>query len=80
MKEEKQNTMTSLLEKAFDVASRLPAFEQNILARTILDEIESEKKWDELFSESEDVLAQMAAEALREEAQGRTTELDPNKL
>jgi len=47
---------------------------------TLLDEIESERKWDELFSESEDVLAQMAAEALREEAQGMTTELDPNKL
>ena len=55
---------TSLLEKAFDVASKLPALEQNILARTLLDEIESERKWDELFSESEDVLAQMAAEAL----------------
>jgi len=72
--------MTSLLEKAFDVASKLPTLEQNILARALLDEIESEKKWDELFSESEDVLAQLAAEALREEEQGMTTELDPNKL
>ncbi|SDX62522.1 hypothetical protein SAMN05421644_10819 [Allochromatium warmingii] len=72
--------MTSLLEKAFDLASKLPALEQNILARTLLDEIESEKKWDELFAESEDFLAQMAVEALREEAQGMTTELDFNKL
>ncbi len=72
--------MTSLLEKAFDVASKLPTLEQNILARALLDEIESEKKWDELFSESEDVLAQLAAEALQEEEQDMTTELDPNKL
>jgi hypothetical protein len=72
--------MTSLLEKAFDVASKLPVLEQNILERSLLDEIELEKKWDELFSESEDVLAQLAAEALREEEQGMTTELDPNKL
>ena len=36
--------MTGLLQKAFEVASKLPALEQNILARTVLDEIESEKK------------------------------------
>ena len=72
--------MTSLLEKAFEVASKLPTLEQNILARTLLDEIESEKKWDDLFAESEDILAQLAAEALREEEQGTTTELDPSKL
>jgi len=72
--------MTSLLQKAFEVASKLPALEQNILARTVLDEIESEKKWDDLFAESEDFLAQLATEALREEEQGTTTELDPNKL
>lgn len=72
--------MTSLLEKAFEAASKLPTLEQNILARTLLDEIASEQKWNELFAESEDVLAQLAAEALREENQGKTTDLDPNKL
>lgn len=72
--------MTSLLAKAFEIASKLPALEQNILARTLLDEIESETKWDELFAESEDVLAQLAAEALQEEAKGKTTEVDPDKL
>lgn len=72
--------MTTLLEKAFEVASQLPSVEQNRLARTILDEIESDRKWDDLFAESEDVLAQLAAEALREEAQGTTTDLDPDKL
>jgi hypothetical protein len=72
--------MTSLLAKAFEIASKLPALEQNILARTLLDEIESENKWDELFAESEDVLAQLAAEALQEDAQGKTTEVDPDKL
>jgi len=67
--------MTRLLQKAFEVASKLPALEQNILARTVLDEIESEKKWDDLFAESEDVLAQLATEALREEEQDTTTDL-----
>lgn len=72
--------MTTLLEKAFEVAYQLPSVEQNRLARTILDEIESDRKWDDLFAESEDVLAQLAAEALRDDAQGRTTDLDPDKL
>lgn len=72
--------MTTLLEKAFEVASTLPSVEQNRLARTILDEIESDRKWDDLFAESEDVLAQLAAEALEEEALGRATDLDPNRL
>lgn len=72
--------MTSLLKKAFEVASKLPTLEQNILARTVLDEIKSEKKWGDLFAESEDVLAQLAAEALQEDARGITTELDPSQL
>jgi hypothetical protein len=59
--------MTTLLAKAFEIASKRPTLEQNILARTILDEIQSENKWDELFAESEDVLAQLATEALQYE-------------
>lgn len=72
--------MTRLLEKAFDVASRLPTLEQNIVARMVLEEIESENKWDHLFSESEDTLAQLAQEALQDYAQGKTTKLDPDTM
>ncbi|WP_045218572.1 hypothetical protein [Desulfonatronum thioautotrophicum] len=72
--------MTSLLEKAFDVASRLPTLEQNIVARMVLEEIESENKWDHLFSESEGTLAQLAQEALQDYAQGKTTKLDPDTM
>jgi hypothetical protein len=67
--------MTHMLEKAFEAASKLPALEQNVLARVMLDEIESEQKWDSLFAESEDVLAHLAAEALRDEEQGKTKDL-----
>ncbi len=35
--------MTKLLEKAFKEASKLPEFEQNALARWLIDEIISEK-------------------------------------
>jgi len=58
-----------MLQKAFNVASKLPDSEQNALARWMLDEIESDRKWDSLFAESEDVLGQMALDALSEDEQ-----------
>ena len=54
--------MTSMLEKAFSEAAKLPDMEQDALARWVLDEIESDSKWDTLFAESEDTLAQLASE------------------
>ncbi len=72
--------MTSMLEKAFSEASKLPNIEQNSLARWVLDEIESGRKWDQLFSESEDMLAELAVAALKEEKHGKTTKLDIDKL
>ncbi len=72
--------MTSMLEKAFSEASKLPDAEQNALARWVLDEIESDRKWDTLFAESEDTLAQLASGALEEEGKGKTTRLDADKL
>jgi hypothetical protein len=64
--------MTQLLEKAFSEASMLPELQQNILARWIIDELLAEKKWDLLFSETEDELAALADEALSEYEQGKT--------
>ncbi len=58
--------MTKLLEQAFEKASKLPEFEQNALARWLLDEIISEKKWEKIFAESEDMLDKLADEALLE--------------
>lgn len=72
--------MTSMLEKAFTEASKLPDMEQNALARWVLGEIEADKKWDSLFAESEDTLGQLALEALNEDQQGYTIKLDIDKL
>jgi hypothetical protein len=72
--------MTSLLEKAFDKAKKLPEIEQNLLARRILEELKSDKNWESLFSESEDLLAEMAEEAVKDEENGKTTNLDESKL
>jgi hypothetical protein len=72
--------MTTMLEKAFAEASRLPDFEQNALARWLLEEIESERKWDNLFAESEDELGTLALEALSEDEKEKTTSLDLGEL
>ena len=72
--------MTKLLNKAFEEASKLPELEQNALARWLLDEIISQKKWEKAFAESEDVLDKLANEALMEHAEGKTKPLDVSRL
>jgi hypothetical protein len=72
--------MTNLLKKAFDEASKLPEAEQDTLARVLLDELASERCWEELFAGSHDVLAELADDALAEHRAGQTEKLDPDKL
>jgi hypothetical protein len=68
--------MTKLLEKAFEVATKLPPEEQDAVAALVLDEIASEDRWDEVFSKSQDVLAALAKQALEAHASGRSTPLN----
>lgn len=72
--------MTKLLEKAFKEASKLPSIEQNTVAKWLLEELESEKKWDKTFSESEDVLAKLAGEAILAHKHRKTKSLGLNDL
>ena len=72
--------MTQLLEKAFKRVSKLPEIEQNVIAKWLIDELKSEKKWEKMFAESEDILEKLADEALAELAQGKTKPLDIDKL
>ena len=71
--------MTNLLEKAFQEAAKLSEEEQDTLARAVLEELASERPWDELFSHSPDLLDELADEALAEHHAGRTEKLDPKK-
>ncbi len=48
---------------------------QEMWAAWILEEIESDRKWDELFAASQDLLEKMADRALAEERAGLTEEL-----
>ncbi len=58
--------MSKLLEKAFSEAAKLDEREQDVLTQWILDELASERQWDEAFEHSQDVLAKLADEALAE--------------
>jgi hypothetical protein len=58
--------MTTLLASAFEEASKLPETDQNALARWLLEEIHSERKWAKAFAESADVLEKLADEAIEE--------------
>jgi hypothetical protein len=72
--------MTKLLEQAFREASKLTEVEQNVLAKWVLEELESERKWDKSFAESEDVLDKLADEALNEHRKGKTRPLSLKDL
>ena len=72
--------MTRLLEKAFGEAAKLPETEQDAVASWILDELDSERRWDEAFARSQDALSRLASEALAEHRAGETPVLDMDKL
>lgn len=68
--------MTKLLEKAFEVATKLPPEQQDALAALVLDEISSEQRWDSAFAKSQDALSALAKEALKAHAAGNSTPLN----
>ncbi|MBE9227131.1 hypothetical protein IQ264_17010 [Phormidium sp. LEGE 05292] len=72
--------MTELLERAIAKLKTLPASEQDAIAAMILEELEDDRRWDESFSRSPDILAKLAATALAEYHAGKTQELDPETL
>jgi hypothetical protein len=72
--------MTRLLEEAIQKLRSLSSDEQDAIAALVLEEIESERKWDELFSKSPEKLRKLADEAWTEHEAGKSDELDPDKL
>jgi len=75
-----QSSMGKLLQKAIAEASKLPENAQEAIGAWLLAEIESERRWDELFARPSDVLERMADKALREHEAGLTQPLDPETL
>lgn len=67
--------MVTRLAEAIARIQELDEESQEMWAAWILEEIESERKWDKLFAKSEDLLEEMADRALAEERAGLTEEL-----
>lgn len=73
--------MGKLLERAIEEAHKLSEREQEAVGAWLLAEIESERRWDELFSRPPSAaLNRMAADALEDFRAGRTSPLDPDQL
>ena len=71
--------MTTRLEQAFAEASKLPPTEQDAVADWLLAELESERRWDKLFADSQDILSKLVAEALAEHRNGQVTNYGETK-
>ncbi len=72
--------MSELMEKAINAIAKLPEAEQDAMGAWILEEIDSERRWSRAFEESQDILAELADEALEELRTGKTFPLDPDEL
>ena len=64
--------MTQLLDQAFQELAKLPPSEQDALAAALLAELASEKQWTALFDQSQDLLAKLAEDALKEHRDGKS--------
>jgi hypothetical protein len=72
--------MGRLLDKAFAEAAKLPETDQEAIAALVLAEVASEKKWDDLFAKSQDLLSKLAKEARDEYREGETEPLDADEM
>ena len=64
--------MSKNLSRAVELARQLPEKDQEALGAILLREMESEKKWADLFAKSQDQLSKLADEALAHHRAGRT--------
>ena len=77
--------MTKLFQQAIGKASRLPDADQDTIARLVLDEIESDRRWAKIVAESPQQLTELADAAWAEhEADAKdgtgSQKLDPDNL
>ena len=73
-------SMTTLLQKAFAQAQNLTPPDQDALAKLILDEMQSDAKWEAVLAKSPEKVAKLGDKAWAEHEAGLTQPLDPNQL
>jgi hypothetical protein len=72
--------MTRSLTAVIEKLEALAPDEQDRVATWLLNELTDEAKWAQKFAASQDLLADLANEAIADHAEGRTRALDPGKL
>jgi hypothetical protein len=72
--------MTTLLQEAFHKVSELSEELQDEIAKQLIEELEWEEQWDKTLSASQDVLEQLAMEAMQEYKEGKTVEMGFDEL
>ena len=72
--------MTRTLDAAVAKLATLPPEEQDRVGQWLLDELRDDDEWNHRFAGSQDALSKLAAEVRAGPSQGRTTDLDPDKL
>lgn len=68
--------MTQALSAAIASAAKLPPEEQDALAAILLEEISSEERWSSLLETSQNLLEELAGEAIRDFNAGRIQPLE----
>jgi hypothetical protein len=70
-------SMIERLKQAFALAEQRPEAEQELLAQLLLEEMQSEDRWDALFTDprSDQLLEKLVAEAIAEDDAGETEEI-----
>ena len=65
--------MTKLLKKAIEKAKSLPEDKQNLVATAMLEEIDADKRWDELFAQTTDKQWQAMADKVQQDIENGNT-------
>ncbi len=72
--------MTKLLAEAIDKVSKLPEDMQEEIALQLIEDVDSELKWDQAFANSQDQLAKLADKALEDFKAGRVKKMGFDEL
>jgi hypothetical protein len=72
--------MTRALDAAIQKLAALPVDEQDRVAQWLMEELKDDEHWVRQFRGSQAALTKLADEAIADVANGRATEIDPEKL
>jgi hypothetical protein len=70
--------MNKMLEQALAAIEKLPDAQQEAIAANILDDLETERGWDERFAKSQDDLARLSKRAGEHIAEDTALPFDPS--